>query len=297
MENFKIKYFCHIAVILIVIWGKVNAEINDKPFVSARIHGQMGNNFFQIAAASALAWDNGAEPYFPDLSHTAYPRVFFRCNQQTFPSQKVSFTWHEPSYAFHAIPYKANMKIDGYFQSEKHFPLYRDRLLKLFAPHPEDEAYIKKQYADILNHPSSVGVQIRYYQWEDPNGSLYPQFGREFLKMAMKHVPEESLFVITSNNLDFVRKEIPEEMKNVIFLENEKDYISFYVQSLCKHNIITNSSFGWWAAWLNENQDKKIIFPKQWIHKLPIQDVCPKEWISLDAPWIHPTRKSNGLKT
>ncbi|MGL4348064.1 MAG: alpha-1,2-fucosyltransferase [Chlamydiales bacterium] len=258
----------------------------DKPFVTARIYGQLGNNLFQVATGSALAWDNNAELYFEgfDFNSPIYQHVFFKFNNTSL-CRPVQFQWKEPSYAHQTIPYRPNMQIDGYFQSEKYFHHYRHRFLKLFSLRPEDLSYIQKKYHLILSHPNTVGVQIRYYKWEFPVDTLFPQYGKEYLKTAMALFPESSLFIISSNNLEFARDSIPSWIKNVVFLENEPNYIDLQILRSCKHNIITNSSFGWWAAWLNENPNKIVVRPNVWIHGLPTQDVCPTEWINLDTAY------------
>jgi hypothetical protein len=254
------------------------------PCITARIYGQLGNNLFQVATASALAWEHHAEPCFPDFNSNCpiYRHVFFRCSNQK-PCKNIALGWGEPAYSYCPIQYYPDMQIDGYFQSEKYFSRYRKQLLELFAPHPDDLAYIRKKYSLLLNHPQTVGVQIRYYKWEFPTEDLYPQYGKEYLEAAMAKFPETSLFVVSSNNVEFARKSVPSWAKNVVFLENEPNYIDMYVLSYCKHNIITNSSFGWWSAWLNQNPEKIVVRPAKWISGLPTQDVCPEEWVTIDA--------------
>jgi len=254
----------------------------EKPCVTARYIGRLGNNFFQIAAASSLAWDNGAEPYFSRYGGSGtIERVFFRCDLRQ-GDRKIDAEWWEPTYSYSPIRYSPNIRLGGYFQSEKYFAHNRERLLELFAPHPDDMEYIIHNYSWILDHPNAVGVQVRYYKDEDYNGSMYIQYGRDYLEKAMALFPDSSLFVVSSNNLNYARNNMPLG-KNIVFLENERDYIDLHILSLCKHNIISNSSFGWWGAWLNKNPDKMVIYPTPLFGILPCQDYCPPEWISVNA--------------
>lgn len=258
----------------------------DKPFVIADIYGQLGNNLFQIATAHALAWDNQAEAYFPDFASPSvvYDHVFFRCKRYK-PHEEIRFVWHEPSYAYHPIPFDKNMRINGYFQSEKYFAHHRNRLLELFEPYSEDLEYIQKKYSSLLVHPNTVGIQLRHYKSDPSLGDLYPQYGKDYLEKAVAYFPDSTLFVVTSDNMDFAKKSIPSSIKNVVFIENEPHYIAFYLLSFCKHQIITNSSFGWWAAWLNRNPHKIIICPKKIINGLPTDDFYPTSWIKIEAKY------------
>jgi hypothetical protein len=281
----------------IFIWFLVaNCSLNayEKPCVTGKVYAQMGNNFFQIATASALAWDHDAEAYFPDLktskTHnipTSYQHVFFRCKSCKAPN-KIAYKWVEPDFAYHPITYRPNMKISGFFQSEKYFVHQREKLFELFAPHPNDWTYIKNNYQWLIDHPSTVGVQVRYYKGEEPNSKMYIQFGRDYFSKALGLFPEETLFIVSSDNIEFAKKIMPQNLTNIIFLEGEPYYIDFFLLSLCKHNIISNSSFGWWAAWLNKNPSKTVIAPKTWLNPncgIPTHDVCPKSWVLLDASW------------
>jgi hypothetical protein len=82
--------------------------------------------------------------------------------------------------------------------------------------------------------------------------------------------------------MSFAKKIISTQGRNVVFIENEPHYIDFYLQTLCKHNIIGNSTFSWWGAWLNQNPGKIVIRPKEWIGGYP--DIGgPDSWIKISA--------------
>jgi hypothetical protein len=255
------------------------ANSQTKPFVIGSLLGRLGNCMFEVATACAVAWDNDAEAYFPDFTHSPdYARVFFRCKLNP-PSTKVEFEWATPAYGYQPIPFHPNMRISGYCQNEKYFLRYRDRLLKLFAPRTNYLRYIERKYRKILDHPNSVSVHIRSYYTEVPH---YIQYDREYFEKAMSLFPKSSLFVVTSDNIDFARQNIPTDKGEVIFIENEPFYIDFFLQSLCKHNIISNSTFSWWSAWLNTNPSKIVVRPRVWLQGFP--DIGgPDEWIKIDA--------------
>ncbi|KKR46243.1 MAG: Glycosyl transferase family 11, partial [Parcubacteria group bacterium GW2011_GWC1_40_13] len=92
-------------------------------------------------------------------------------------------------------------------------------------------------------------------------------------------------FFVFSDEMDYVRKNLyfPE---NTHFVSNSniKDYEELVLMSKCSHNIIANSSFSWWGAWLNQNPNKIVIAPKIWrADGKSIADYVPKElnWIRI----------------
>ena len=254
------------------------------PYVSAKLIGRLGNNLFQVAAASALAWDNGVEAVFPELSSSSpYESVFRRCDPG--PVERAWVEWQEPSYAYSPIPYQPGVRLGGYFQSERYFAHQRARITGLFAPAPEHRVTLRGRYGDLLANPATVAVAIRYYRDEDADGAIYPQYGEEYLERASAHFPPSSRFVVSSNNLDFALANLPPGMKNAVVLDDD-DCVELYVLAGCRNAIITNSSFGWWAAWLNEYPAKRVVRPANWVYALPADDVCPPEWIVVEAPVV-----------
>ena len=253
------------------------------PHISARIYGGLGNNLFQIATATAVALDNGAETVFPELSPSSprYQHVLLRCN--IGPDRDDWLEWHEPSFAYSPIPFQPNMQLVGYFQSEKYFAHHRPRLLELFRPSPGDAAELSSGYGELLARPNTVGVQLRYYRDEDPSGSIYPQYGEKYLEQAAALFPRTAQFVVSTNNLDYARANLPPRMKRAVVLEGNPDHIDFFLLSGCNDIVITNSSFGWWAAWLNQNPEKRVVRPEPWVWGLPSGDVCPEEWVTIEG--------------
>jgi hypothetical protein len=290
--------------LLLVSLSLSGQAIVNKPFVVGKLSCQMGNNLFQIATTCAHAWDHDAEPYFPDLATQKdqgmpvnFKHVFFRCRSRKPPSPIV-YEWNLPltsNFVYQPIPYRPNMSISGTFQSEKFFAHHRQRLLDLFAPRTSDLSYIWRKYGAILQHPQTVGVQLRWFGCQQDSGwwDYLVQYGYDYLRQAVALFPKDTLFVVSSNNLDFARQSMPEDLENVIFLENEPHYIDFFVLSMCKHNIISNSTFGWWAAWLNRNPHKIVIAPQHWVDPkhhafTPVIDVWPSTWHLIDAKWGKP---------
>lgn len=258
----------------------------DKPYVTGSILGGLGNQLFEVATTCALAWDNGAEPYFPDyiplLPHSqSLHHVLFRCALYP-PSNEVSSEWSTPVYGYEPIPFTNGMKLSGYSQNEKYFAHHRDRLLEFFAPKDSDLQYIKNTYGWILEHPYTVCLHIRYYFAEKPDEPAFRQYDEEYYGQAMDLFDNNALFVVISDNMNFAKQVVSTRERNVVFIENEPHYIDFFLQTLCKHNIIGNSTFSWWGAWLNQNPEKIVVRPSSWIGGYP--DIGgPDSWIKIAA--------------
>ncbi len=268
-----------------------------KPFVEAETIGQLGNHLFIIATASALAWDNNADTYFPQLQYNYagsrqallnnLTRIFFRCTISE-PPRRASTLWQEQGFSYKKIEFKPDMKLRGYFQSERYFAHHRDKILNLYAPNPDDLQYIQTKYDWLLNHPNTVAIQLRKY-FEDPQGLRFIQYGKDYLRKAMNLFPDDALFILFSNDIKFAKANIPEEMTDRIkCIENESHIIDLHLISFCKHAIISNSTFGWWGAWLNRNPNKVVITPAQWLHpkdSFDQRDLYPEKWTKLPAKW------------
>src|SRR5579862_1294340 len=259
------------------------------PFIIGRLSGQLGNQFFIIAATLNLALKHGAVPVFPDFiaqreAHfnlkENYERIFYAL-ETCHSGNDIEYFYREPEYTFSPIPYHENMEIRGWYQSEKYFLEYKKEILDLFSPSSEIMDYLRSKYADIIDHPNVVAVHFRSYLQEDPNQKVYVNLGMDYYQKALSLFPEDTLFVVFSPQMAWCKEQFSRTGKNVRFIEGEKHYHDLYLMSLCKHNIIGDSTFSWWGAYLNKNPQKKVIAPSQWFspaYQHDTKDLIPSEW-------------------
>jgi hypothetical protein len=88
--------------------------------------------------------------------------------------------------------------------------------------------------------------------------------------------------ILFSNDIDWCKKNLILDGKELIYIENNFDYIDLWMMSLCENNIIANSSFSWWGAWLNKNNNKIVVAPKKWFGNAlqhNTKDLYPEKWI------------------
>ncbi|MET4083633.1 hypothetical protein ABIB40_003605 [Pedobacter sp. UYP30] len=178
----------------------------------------------------------------------------------------------------------SHLYMDGYFQNENYFSEIRDQLLTDFSFQQVSEANTAVE-KKISSDTNAVSIHIRRGDYLKPAiNAFHGLLPISYYQSAIKMIEETNNnvhYYIFSDEPDWCRQNF-KFLKNFTIVSNEhiKDWEDMYLMSICKHNIIANSSYSWWAAWLNNNPDKKIIAPKNWFAKTPI-DIVPKEWTKI----------------
>lgn len=173
---------------------------------------------------------------------------------------------------------RGNYYVKGWFQSEKYFKDIRSILLKEFVP--LNKIHISKELREAIESQESVSLHVRrgdYVKLGLALDAIYYERAIHYMKQKYK----DPIFVIFSDDPEWVKRNINIKGK-FIYVNGEKifqDYEELFIMSRCKSNIISNSTFSWWAAWLNQNEDKTIIAPRKWIKGQ--KDIVPKEWMTL----------------
>jgi glycosyltransferase involved in cell wall biosynthesis len=249
-------------------------EIRNRPpykelsIVIPTLAGGLGNQMFEVAAAASLAKDNNAvlvinpnEHILPNQGRNVsnyLTNIFGKIITDTSPKIQTHYSWDRIFYK--PIPFQPNVKLGGHYQSYKYFDHNREYIQDLFSP-------MEKHTYDV------TAIQVRrgdYYKFPDH----HPLLPLEYYAKAVKMAGNKNILIFGDdmqwcmNNLHFG------EDYNVRYMSqtNTSDWQELYTLSECKNLIISNSSFGWWAAYLNKRPDKQVYVPDPWFGKALIDD-------------------------
>lgn len=176
----------------------------------------------------------------------------------------------------------------GYFQNENYFKSISNQLRIDFTFKTPLSAK-NDEIRNVIEQNTSVSIHIRRGDYENTNTNLslleisYYQRAIEYITTRL----ENPYFFIFSDGIDWVKENLDLSAFNHLFVDwnkNEDSYIDMQLMSLCKHNIIANSSFSWWGAWLNTNPGKLVIAPDKWYKEdngVYPNGFLPEQWIVL----------------
>jgi len=252
--------------------------------LTCNLVGGLGNKMFQVATTHSLALNNDDKCVFEfsekvnDHQHiNTYLNNIFR--NISFGVSGCNLLYQEPYFHYSKIPYITNLRLLGYFQSEKYFNENREQILNLFSIDEVNMKYITDKYSDILE-VNTCSLHVRRGDYINlPNH--HPICDVSYYRNAMSHMDTNTIYLVFSDDLEWCKSTF--KGGNFIFVE-EKDYIDVWLMSLCNHNIIANSSFSWWGAWLNNNESKKVIAPKKWFGPAinhDTKDLIPEKWLTI----------------
>lgn len=265
------------------------------------LKGGLGNMVFQILATKSLAIDkkvdcsfpnlhnlldylNSEKTHNPNINHTheylKYLTLFKNLN--TIPPKNQLKVFNYPfEYSIFDLP-SDDFIINGFFQSEKYFAHNRKKILEWCKISPEIMNIIEFKYPDLLSK-KTTSIHVRRGDYVRLSGSHFVQ-NKTYFDSAIQMMKDiTDIFVVFSDDINWCKENFVGN--NFIFVDDEKDYIEMSLMSLCKNNIISNSSFSWLAAWLNENEDKKVIGPSKWfgpsLSYLSEKDIIPSSWCKI----------------
>lgn len=162
----------------------------------------------------------------------------------------------------------ADTVLFGYFQNEKYFQNYSNQIRSDFSfkrKLDRDNTLVKNN----IENSNSVSLHIRRGDYLNTNSNLEildMAYYQEAVNLVKKQI-ENPVFFIFSDDMDWVKKHLDEANLNCVYVDfnrGKSSYIDLQLISCCKHNVMANSTFSWWGAWLNNNPQKLVIAPPVW---------------------------------
>lgn len=192
-----------------------------------------------------------------------FQKFFYYSNQNTYIYNEAVFE-------------KENVYADGYYDHWKYFYPVREELIKDFDFSSLKLNQKNQEYLNSINdRKNAVGIHVRRGDYVNIGVCiLTPNYYISAINYIIENLKtEQPHFYFFSDDMNWVKENIASKLGDNIsysFVEsndNDSGYIDFYLLSKCKHQILSNSSFSFWAAFLSQNKDKIVIIPDAWTIK------------------------------
>jgi hypothetical protein len=280
--------------------------------ITTRMHGRLGNQMFQFAAARGLAARLGvpvaidargaiargegvltrvfdlplAQPDNLPPDRTTAPLRYsqwrltgsaprFRREQGLAYNPQIE-TWGDGCY------------LHGYWQSERYFTAVADQIRADFA-FPKFSNNPNHRMAARIRMSQSVSLHVRRGDYVALGAHVLcdQAYYNTALTRILQGMQGDPTVYVFSDDPQWARDNLPLPVEKVVvdFNGPDTDFEDMRLMSMCQHNIIANSSFSWWAAWLNENPGKQVAGPSQWFAdpRLKNPDILPATWLRIDV--------------
>ena len=210
----------------------------------------------------------------------------FKLDSNTIRNYKITYRENNFFYDTIHLDSRINNCIYGYFQSYKYFESCKTEFIKmLHNPYSKIIESVIHKYKQNNNNnnntltPVSIHVRRTDYLFLS---HIHLNLDMKYYLNAISHFStENTIFIIFSDDVKFIQNEpLFKNLPHKIIIDNPDDEYCFWLMSACTHNIIANSSYSWWASYVNSNPDKIVIAPNRWFgpsgpqHK--IRDIIPE---------------------
>lgn len=284
--------------------------------INVMLQGRLGNILFQYAVGRHLALKNNTgltlnfeyyimrSDYFGNrirnsLSHINIEPHLYNKIGAKYLMRIVGIKWPFPRYTVYneksaefcpdVLELGRGTTINGFFQSEKYFKDIDYVIREDFKIDSTGFGKESEYFEDSILSKESVSIHVR--RGDYINSSLRSICDMKYFLNSVDYIRSKIKsphFFVFSDDIEWCTENIniPECSFVKIKRSVRNPVIDLYLMSLCKHNIISNSSFSWWGAWLNQNKEKIVIAPEKWrIDYNPgtivMKDKLPEEWVKM----------------
>lgn len=279
--------------------------------IKVKIYGGLGNQMFQYAMGRALALRNNAElcldiSWF-DSNHSGNmgrrlginnlniearllgggfgnlaSKVFIVLGMIKVIKEKTLFNFDQ------SILKIKDGRLDGFWQNENYFKDYEDQITQDFTLR-KPLSNNAQEILNKINNSTSVAIHIRrgdYVNNQETNkfhGICSVEYYHKAISLINSKIADPYFFIF-SDDIEWVKENLKiKDPVNWVSGNQLSEVEELILLSKCQHQIIANSSFSWWGAWLNKNVNKVVIGPKNWINSdvYDTSGLLPESWLKL----------------
>lgn len=275
--------------------------------ISCDFFGGLGNNLFQLATVYGIHKKHGFDLKIPTYterqgiqnfgqSHLLELHDLFENNFVYDDNIKLPKYGHPDvnlgitDYTVIPIPVKDNTCYYGYFQSEKYFSGIK--INEEFLINRNKVNFILNKYKNLFNKKT---ISLHYRLGGDRvtktmqhyHKNVSPEYYYKSLGLIEDYEPNEYNILVFTDNRPLAKNLLGDSGYELIYIDNENDNIlDFIMMSMCNINIVGNSTFSWWSAYMNQNKNKKVIVTEtEWFgpgyKHFNLKDTFPTSWIRL----------------
>jgi len=271
-----------------------------------KVYGGLGNQMFQYAFGLALL-DKGRHVVFDvswydseERKKDEFPRPFgldkFHVQHlvkgRLISSNPYVYENRIGKYEPGLLDLKTDCNFIGYWQ----YPMYFEHLIpQLRMEFTLKDTYITEEYAEFyqrITRSKSVSLHVRRGDYLKHPPGHYTSLPAAYYFDAISIAPKGNLYIF-SDDLEWCKKIFKKEyFDRELFFVYMEDYLCLDLMRRCSHNIITNSTFSYWAALLNDNPDKVVICPRNYLDDPPeVSEIrYPRDWIRINDYATHLNR-------
>lgn len=260
-------------------------------------YGRFGNQLFQYAALVGIANKIGCS-YGINYQNAQTERIItsfvgpeklelveaFNLSAEDISNRLIpTKICHEKKFNFDRRFFDLNSELDadlfGYFHTEKYFSHCVDKIRSEFEFKPNIRKEAERQIEQLRDGKPLVSLHVRrgdYSKVEYLNPCRLSYYNKAISLF------KNCKFIIFSNDIPWCQQNFISG--NFVYVADNNKFVDMCMMRLCDHHIIANSSFGWWGAWLNPSQSKKVVAPRKWFELFSAvngQDIYCDDWIIL----------------
>ena len=280
--------------------------------ILVQLKGGLGNQMFQYAAGRSLALKYRVPLLLDPASYEPRQAGMYALNGLNIdaavatPADLAAFrpgtigkvlnrvlplqlrrVYKEPHYEYDPqfLQARPPLYLRGYWQSWRYFEPVQDTILKDFTfAIPFSQQVLNK--AAELQATESIAMHFRRGDYTDATTAAYhgicePAYYDAAAAYMLTQHPQAKFYIFT-NDPAWVKDNLPAGISYEIVSGklSHTQYEDLFLMSHCRHQVIANSSFSWWAAWLNRHKGKQVVAPARWfaIDSLSAKDLVPASW-------------------